>query len=348
MESKPHRPILQQAKEPPKSSPPIFDGKGYTGGWLADQVFPELQWAVENIIPEGFTFLAGPPKAGKSWLALGIALSVSSGTPALGQIPTQEKPVLLLALEDSKRRMQQRCRSILGNNDIPNNLHIYHNIAPERYISDMKKWVYDNYDPTNPPLVILDTLGKILPTNNSNDSAYQKDYKTGSGLKSVPDEYPGTSLLVVHHTRKAESMDYIDSISGTQGLSGSADGAIILNRPRNEDTGTIKITGRDVEENEFAIVKDPTGNWQLAEDTLNKSIAKASVKKSKLGENTEALVNHIISNGPCKTSELVQLYGPNVYTWLSRLEKSHSIIKISRGVYDSPTFPTREIRSDPA
>lgn len=335
------KPVTAIKTKETKPSPPIFDGKGYTGDWLADQEFPELQWAVEGIIPEGLTLLVGAPKAGKSWLSLGIALSVSSGTQALGKINTSEKPVLLLALEDSKRRMQSRCRSILGHNNLPNNLHIFHNVTEDRLISDMKKWVYDHYEPLNPPLVILDTLGKIMSANN-NENAYARDYKMGSSLKSVADDYPGTAVVVVHHTRKAEVTDYIDAISGTQGLSGSADSAIILHRPRNEDEGTIKVTGRDVEENEYAIVKGDNGNWQLADNTLQGSAQKAKAQSSRMGENTTRVMDYIYENGPCTTAELTELFGKNVYTWLSRLTEEKRILKIGRGRYDSPDFKIRE------
>ena len=35
------------------------------GAWLDRTVFPPLDWAVEGILPEGLTILAGAPKAGK-------------------------------------------------------------------------------------------------------------------------------------------------------------------------------------------------------------------------------------------------------------------------------------------
>src|SRR5262245_54526376 len=34
--------------------------------------YPELRWAVHGIIPEGCTFIAGPPKLGKSIFSLNI------------------------------------------------------------------------------------------------------------------------------------------------------------------------------------------------------------------------------------------------------------------------------------
>jgi RecA-family ATPase len=57
-------------------------------------------------VPEGCILLAGPPKVGKSWLTLGLGLSVASGGKALGRIDVTAGQVLYLALEDTPRRLK--------------------------------------------------------------------------------------------------------------------------------------------------------------------------------------------------------------------------------------------------
>ncbi|MFD0492570.1 AAA family ATPase [Saccharopolyspora spinosporotrichia] len=51
--------------------------------WTADALmatdFPDPRWAVPGILAEGVNVLAGPPKVGKSWMSLGLALAVASG-----------------------------------------------------------------------------------------------------------------------------------------------------------------------------------------------------------------------------------------------------------------------------
>ena len=39
------------------------------------------------------------------------------------------------------------------------------------------------------------------------------------------------TILLVHHTRKTESSDAFNMISGTTGLLGCADGALVLQKP---------------------------------------------------------------------------------------------------------------------
>jgi len=76
------------------------------------------------------------------------------------------------------------------------------------------------------------------------------------------------AILVIHHTRKSESDDYIDTASGTLGIVGSFDGAIFLKRTRGECDGTLSVTGRDIEqESEYAMSFDKeTKVWEVVGD----------------------------------------------------------------------------------
>ena len=71
-------------------------------------------------------------------------------------------------------------------------------------------------------------------------------HKTVCALKKIADRFLVT-VLVVHHTRKAGSSDSFNMISGTTGLLGCADGALVLQRSsRMENTATLDVTGREV------------------------------------------------------------------------------------------------------
>ena len=47
-------------------------------------------------------------------MSLSIALAVAAGGYVFGRIKVEQRPVLLLALEDSDRRLQDRIRKLLG------------------------------------------------------------------------------------------------------------------------------------------------------------------------------------------------------------------------------------------
>ena len=60
--------------------PDVFAGT-FTAADLMEEELPPVRWAVPGILPEGLSLLAGKPKLGKSWLALGLAVAKASGAP---------------------------------------------------------------------------------------------------------------------------------------------------------------------------------------------------------------------------------------------------------------------------
>jgi hypothetical protein len=74
---------------------------------------PPVRWGVRGVLPEGVTLLAGKPKLGKSWLALGLCVAVAAGGVALGTRQVEQGDVLYLALEDNRRRLQTRLGKML-------------------------------------------------------------------------------------------------------------------------------------------------------------------------------------------------------------------------------------------
>jgi hypothetical protein len=228
------------------------------GAWLDAQVFPPLAYAVPEIVPEGAVLLAAAPKAGKSWLALSISLAAASGGKALG-LDVPKRPVLYAALEDGDRRLQDRCRRLLGTDPIPPEFQYLTRLEPGRAADTIAAWIQFRDE----PLVILDTLGRVMPPALPGESNYQRDYRIGSALKRIVDDRPGMTLLVIHHDRKADAADWIDSINATHGLAGAMDTIIVISRDRNETSGLLRVTGRDVAEGEYAVRFKDGAVWEL-------------------------------------------------------------------------------------
>ena len=104
-------------------------------------------------------------------------------------------------------------------------------------------------------LIIIDTLQKVREVGGDRYS-YSSDYEIVTKLKSFSDKY-GVCLLVIHHTRKLESEDSFDMISGTDGLLGAADGAFIMHKKkRTDNTAVMDIVGRDQPDQELTIEFD--------------------------------------------------------------------------------------------
>jgi hypothetical protein len=230
------------------------------GAWLDAQQFPPLAYTVTGVIPEGSVLLVGPPKIGKSWFVLAVALAAAADGRVLG-VEVPKRPVLYLALEDGDRRLQDRCRKLRDGAPIPAGFEYLTTIEPSR-IDTIASWLH-RHPSGPPPLVVLDTLGKVMPPALLGESSYQRDYRIGTALKRLADEHPGMTLLVNHHDRKANAEDFVDSVSGTHGLAGAADTVIVLTRPRQQEGGRLKVTGRDVAEGEYAVRFVGGAAWTL-------------------------------------------------------------------------------------
>ena len=71
--------------------------KTVNGDMLMNTFLPPIEFAVENLIPQGLHILSGSPKIGKSWLALMLCLKVAKGEK-LWNFETKQGTALYLCL----------------------------------------------------------------------------------------------------------------------------------------------------------------------------------------------------------------------------------------------------------
>jgi AAA domain len=314
-----------------------------TGTWLDAQVFPPLTYAVPGLIPEGSVLLVGPPKIGKSWLVLTVALAAAAGGKALS-IVIPKRPVLYLALEDGNRRLQDRCRKLLRGDAIPREFEYL--LQPERgrVIDTITAWLDREHDV--PPLVILDTLGRVMPPAEQGETSYQRDYRIGTTLKRIADDHPGMTLLTNHHDRKAAADDFVDSISGTHGLAGAADTVIVLARARQATSGRLKVTGRDVPEGEYAVRVADGYAWDLDGADLEEAAARATEARLTGGvsDRSAEIIAFVAANPPSvRAGEVEDKFGPDARRYLKRLADAGRLRRLSRGIYTSvPSVPSSQ------
>jgi hypothetical protein len=115
----------------------------------------------------------------------------------------------------------------------------------------------------NARMVIIDVFAKIRGLSAPGASAYDADYAAVGRIKRVADAY-GVAVVLVHHVRKAGAEDFLEAVSGTNGIAGAADATLVLRRPRGTADGVLYVTGRDVDEAEYALGFQPDcGAWTL-------------------------------------------------------------------------------------
>jgi 5S rRNA maturation endonuclease (ribonuclease M5) len=233
---------------------------------LLKREFPEPKWIIPGILPEGVYLLAGRPKLGKSWLALSLSVSVATGGYALGTIQVEKGSVLHLALEDGPRRLQKRLKRLLGENQKPELLDTATFWARLNVggVEMIETWLEEHKDAR---LIVIDTLKRVRPHELRSNRLYDADYDALVPLVDLAQKYD-VCILVIHHTRKADSQEPLDLISGSFGLTGAADGALVLKRSRGKSEAIIHAVGRDLEEDkEIALQWDKQINgWRILGD----------------------------------------------------------------------------------
>jgi hypothetical protein len=237
-----------------------------SASFLLGLELPEARWAVPDVLPEGVTILAGKPKIGKSWLALGLGVAVGSGGRALGKIAVEPGEALYMGLEDNVRRLQKRMRKMLAGGEAPRRLEVTTDWPQldEGGVEALDGWLDKRPDAR---LVVVDTLKKIRPREACRRGVYDLDYEALEPLIPLASAR-GVAILVVHHLRKLEAGDPLDMISGSTGLTGGVDGAMVLKRDRGKQDATLVVDGRDIEEpSEFALRWDADiASWSLMGD----------------------------------------------------------------------------------
>lgn len=308
--------------------------------WTADQLmaahFPEPKWAVPGILAEGVNLLAGPPKVGKSWLSLGIALAVAAGGHAFDSVPVQGGPVLYLALEDTPRRLQTRMGKVLGGQAAPPGLTLVTECPPfpQGGSEAIAGWLDRNPDAR---MVVIDVFAKMRGPAPQGVSQYDADYVAVGYAKRIADHY-GIAVVLVHHVRKAGADDFLTEVSGTNGIAGAADATLVLKRARGQADGILHVTGRDVDEAEYALkFQAASGAWQMLDGPASDHT---------IGDTRAAILRYVRENPGVRPRDIVaalpDIDADTVRRYCSRMAEAGQLTKGAGGRY-YPDTPSPEV-----
>ena len=299
---------------------------------LLSKEFKPINWVVPGIIPAGFTVLAGGPKVGKSILALHLAVGIAIGGRVLSSIDVEQGDVLYFALEDTERRLQERLRgSHLDEHCDLSRLDIVTSTPrqDEGGLDFIKIWLSQHPEAK---LVIVDTLQKFRKQSKGKLNVYAEDYDTLAELKAVADQF-NVAFVVIHHLKKMSAKeemtgDWINQLSGSMGISGCADTILSLRRDRVSTRGTLRVTGRDVEEKDFSMRLDGFG-WILEGETG---------KEYQAPEWQKAIIEYLTEDGhekitPMALSEYAHISIEAARQQLRRMCEQHILKRIEHGVY---------------
>ena len=251
---------------------------------LIDMKLPDTKWIVEDLLPPGLALLAGPPKLGKSQLALSMALDVASGKPVLGRYASHKSTVLYYDLESGHHLLKERIVPLmraksLTVKDIKGCFGV--SLVLDSGADAFKQIRIDIKDNPEVKLIIVDIFAKIRDAAESRRSAYQLDYEAMSGFQDICLEHPELCILLVHHTNKranANTDHWQDRISGTAGLAGGTHTNFVLDRISKQglqpdeyellkNFAVFFAAGKRVKEIDLVLEKAPNGlgEWLISD-----------------------------------------------------------------------------------
>ena len=248
---------------------------------LYDEVYQPKTPVIENFLYSGTYLFVGAPKVGKSFFMAQLAYHISSGLD-LWNYKVNKGTVLYLALEDDYARLQHRLYTMFGECDNEKFYLATHSNQLNDGLDKQLEYFIENHNDTK--LIIIDTLQKIREISGDKYS-YANDYDIVTRLKKFSDS-KNICLLLVRHTRKQQSDDCFETISGTNGLLGAADGAFLLQKEkRTASKAILDVVGRDQQDQRlylefnrehciWELIKTENELWKLPDDPLLEIVSK--------------------------------------------------------------------------
>lgn len=296
------------------------------------------KFVIPDLITYGITILASPPKFGKSWMCLDMAISVATGTEFMG-IQTNKDGVIYLALEDGDYRLQERSCKVANGREIPENLYLVKEapILAEGLLPQIRHLIESS--DTHIGMVIIDTLQKIRGVAGKTEGAYGYDYRELAQVHQFALDN-NLAVVLVHHLNKGgDDSDFVSRLNGTTGISGAADTIITLTRSkRNADETKMSITGRDIKERTL-IVQMGWNNYRWILLGEEKEVEK---DRDNLEFHNDPLVKTIIQ----RLDDAIDLSNDAVdSTWVCTSQELMSEIERLYGEkYDSPVAVGRKVK----
>ena len=268
------RDALKKMQLPAPEAPPTKPGMIIT---IGDELMRQDFAPVEQIftgalqLTPGVTMLAGKPKHGKSWLAMGIALAVATGEAYMdGQRSSAMQAMYVSCDDPSKARFKRRIHAFAPKGALGGFM-LVTDIDPHvPSVLDMLGEVITAHPALR--LVVIDTLAAYRQGQRT-ENPYQQEFDE---VKAINDwaHHHNIAVLLVHHLRKGEVdvTNPYESISGTLGLQGAVDGMMVLARKdlNSEFDSALdeKLAGlwyrhRDLDEEQELGIKLKDGRWSV-------------------------------------------------------------------------------------
>lgn len=239
---------------------------------LASVCIPRPRWLIDGIWTRGGCgFISGAPKSYKSWLALDLAVAVSTGTSLLGRYRVAAPgPVLYLQEEDSLATVVDRLDQIVEGHaplhhwggaldglvwsparPLPIDIQVHTGVV----LSDPQwlAWLGDRIRQYGYHAVIIDTLATAIGEIDL-DKAVDLQTRVLRPLRGLAQMHD-CAVIIVHHSRKnIQGGRRGSNMLGSVALHGWVDCALYLDRDEESGVITVNPEGKH----------DPAEKWAMS------------------------------------------------------------------------------------
>jgi AAA domain len=205
-----------------------------------DSATGDMPYLIEGVWPEGaVAFIGAEPKAGKTWLAVAVAVSLVTARPLFGlHAVTKPRPVVYVALEGHRAAIRARIGCLsrgLGIDPEGTDLDGLHMIYKPRGFNlsdpDWARWLCEYVVETGARLVLVDTLRSATTIRESNEGAGDMA-KLLKLLSPITSDHVSVGFL--HHFTKLNEQRQqraaADRMTGTGALRGHMDFGLFITK----------------------------------------------------------------------------------------------------------------------
>ena len=220
---------------------------------------PSLCWLIPDVLPKpGLLLLLGEPFAGKSFLALQLALCMAQGRIFLHKTCRPAR-VLYLQFDTSELIWRERLLALhAAHIDLAGPIFMVHPEDNRRglhiLLPEHQAFLRECLAASEPDAIIIDVLREIHSSDEQDSTAMKQ---VGDVIMQVFDGY---SVIAIHHTKKLDAekpIEVINSSRGSSYLTGKADATWLLHQ------GRLHTVSRFAPPMIYAAERLPCGLWRI-------------------------------------------------------------------------------------
>ena len=295
---------------------------------LMTDTIPSARPIVEGLLHEGMLLFGGKSKRGKSWLMLDLALSVATGNRVWRHFEVPEpQPVLYIALEDGRARIQRRLQEIRPGARTNGKLQLLYNfpLLNDGGLEKLRRYITGG----RYRLIVIDVLARIEPAaKGGNEKTYHDIYRMFAPLQDLHRQHP-VCLVMLTHLRKAEADDIFDTLHGSVAYQGVQDSLWVLERSPQDTVGVLHIRENDGDDQALHL-SFADGHWEfLGHDTNMKLSQNRQAILDLFEEKERPLTIDEILKGLSRPRDRYQ----SIRQTLHRMVQDEQIVRLRRGRY---------------